>query len=87
VRLKLSKVKALILGRSNMNELNLSPNARRRLWQCIMLLLKRAHEVEKTTTADYQPNEGLEPAMANEANKLTQQGHTTAEVGLEEIET
>ncbi len=52
-----------------MNELNLSADAKRRLWQCYSLLLRLADKAEKNTPADPKLREGHESATTTEANE------------------
>jgi hypothetical protein len=54
-----------------MGELKLSPEARRRFWQCISLFLTLADEAEKNIAADTESDETSELATKAEQNKLT----------------
>lgn len=69
-----------------MNELNLSADARRRLWQCYSLLLRLADQVEKNTAADSPALQSTESAAATKANELTQPGNDTSEAGPRQME-
>ena len=68
-----------------MSELNLSADARRRLWQCYALLLRLADEAEKNSAADSELWTGQEPAAATEANELTRLDYDNPEAGLRQV--
>ena len=69
-----------------MSELNLSADARRRLWRCYSLLLRLADEAEKNSAADPELCTGHESAAATEANELTRLDHDNPEAGLRQVE-
>ena len=68
-----------------MTEINLSSDARRRLWQCYALLLELADEAEQNTTAESELCEDLESATPTEPNELTQSENDTIERETEQI--
>ena len=69
-----------------MGELELSPEARRRLWQCYSLLLQLADEAEESITTDSELIEDNEPATETGVNELIQPDNDTAEIDLEQTE-
>ena len=69
-----------------MSELNLSADARRRLWQCYSLLLRLADEAEKNSAADSELWTGHKSAAATGANKLARRDHDNPEAGLRQAE-
>jgi hypothetical protein len=52
-----------------MNELNLSADAKRRLWQCYSLLLRLADEAKKNTPADPKLRKSRESTVTTKADE------------------
>jgi hypothetical protein len=64
------------------SELNLSADAKHRLWRCYSLLLRLASEAEKNTATDSELCDGHESATVTEANELTRLDNDTPESEL-----
>ena len=68
-----------------MSELNLSADARRRLWKCYSLLLRLAEEAEKNAATDSELCEGHESAAAAETNDLIRLDNDTSRAGSRQM--
>jgi hypothetical protein len=72
--------------RCDMKKLNLSPEERRRLWQCYSLLLRLADEAEENNVTDSELCEGHELLAVIEVDEATRLDDDAPDVKLEQIE-
>ena len=64
-----------------MNSNELSPEARRRLWQCYLLLLELADQAEEEAGLDPELDENQELKQVRKPDEITQPEDDSPEIG------
>jgi len=69
-----------------MNTNELSPEARRRLWQCYLLLLELADQAEEEAGLDPELDENQDLETISQTDELSQQSNKPSDVAPDQVE-